>query len=221
MHDKLIEEDIKKTLKHGALAGAAAASTALATNKSDEQPIQKQDIVQKSDNNKSDISSKVKERIMLNVAKQYIGKHEGARKEIYKDSKGKDTIGIGHLIKPGEDFSDGIDDAEIQKLFDKDIQERLAVTKDLFDDFDSYPPYVQVTLLDGVYRGDLSGSPKTIKLINTGEWTKASEEYLDNREYRASVASEKAGTPHGIWKRMAENAKRMKHYGEQILKDKN
>jgi lysozyme len=39
---------------------------------------------------------------------QFIEKHEGYSGTVYKDSAGNPTIGYGHLIKDGEDFSTGI-----------------------------------------------------------------------------------------------------------------
>ncbi len=203
--NNLYEEGIGKTIGKGLLSVALGMSTPTAAANKAKKEIKQQQKVEKQVKSRDDI--------MLNLAKKYIGKHEGIRKKIYKDSKGNPTIGIGHLIKPGEDFSKGITDEEVTALFKKDIQERLKVTKKLFPAFNTYPPYMQVTLLDGVYRGDLSGSPKTIKLIKAGKWVEASKEYLNNREYKKSV---KDGT--GVHKRMEENATRMKHYGERLNK---
>jgi RHS repeat-associated protein len=44
----------------------------------------------------------------LNCIKSY----EGLKTSVYLDSAGKATIGYGHLIKPGEDFSAGINAAQ-------------------------------------------------------------------------------------------------------------
>ncbi|MEP9178618.1 glycoside hydrolase family protein [Enterobacter cloacae] len=40
---------------------------------------------------------------------------------IYKDSEGFDTIGYGHLVHRGEDFSNGLTEAEADELLDHDI----------------------------------------------------------------------------------------------------
>lgn len=39
---------------------------------------------------------------------------------VYHDSKGYDTIGYGHLVKKGEDFSKGIDESQAEVLLSKD-----------------------------------------------------------------------------------------------------
>jgi len=211
LHNKLmneanLDEGIGKTIGKGLLTLALGVSTPSA--RAEKKAPQK---IEQSAEKKSSF----KNAILLKLAKKYIGKHEGISKKIYKDSKGLPTIGIGHLIKHGEDFSKGITDKQVQELFNKDIQAKLKLTKRLFPKFDKYIPSVQVVLLDGVYRGDISGSPKTIKLINKGEWIKASEEYLANTEYKAA---DKSGS--GVAKRMRENAKYMKQYGEHLNKRK-
>lgn len=49
-------------------------------------------------------------------------KREGYRSRPYKDSLGKMTVGIGHLVKPGEDFHFGksYPAEQLFKLFDED-----------------------------------------------------------------------------------------------------
>jgi len=147
----------------------------------------------------------------LDEAFQYIGNHEGTRLEIYNDSEGIPTIGIGHKIMPGEDFSEGIDRNEAKELFHQDVNERLSTAKRLFPAFDTYPDSVKTALLDGVYRGDHKSSYRTTKLINAGRWIEASKEYLVNADY---FKSQKKGT--GVASRMEDNARRMYEYGKQL-----
>ena len=51
----------------------------------------------------------------------FIKQVEGSRKEVYPDSAGNPTIGVGHLIRPGEDFSGGITDSQATGLLVKDL----------------------------------------------------------------------------------------------------
>ena len=44
------------------------------------------------------------------------------RHYVYEDSEGNPTIGYGHLVRTGEDFSGGITDDEALALFDQDFQ---------------------------------------------------------------------------------------------------
>lgn len=47
---------------------------------------------------------------------------EGCRKDVYLDSLGKATVGIGHLVLPGDSLKVGdlIDDARVDALFKQD-----------------------------------------------------------------------------------------------------
>lgn len=135
-------------------------------------------------------------------AKQYISKHEGIRYKPYKDSKGNWTVGIGHKILKGETFPNELSPQEVGSLFAKDLNEHTRRARRIFPKFDQYNIMRQCAILDGVFRGDLSKSPKTIKLINAGKWEEAAKEYLNNREYQKSKAEDT-----GVWKRMEENAK--------------
>lgn len=150
----------------------------------------------------------------LQDAKRYISVNEGVKNQVYLDSKDLPTVGIGHLIKPGElkKYENRVlDVAEIEELFQSDLseKEKLARSK-LGKAFDEMPDELKVAVLDGFFRGDLSGSPNTLKLLKQGKYAEAADEYLDNREYRASVALNKSGKAHGVAGRMERNAARMR-----------
>jgi lysozyme len=53
---------------------------------------------------------------------QFIEKHEGYSDTVYKDSAGNPTIGFGHLIKDGEDFSKGITKEKAEELLAQDTK---------------------------------------------------------------------------------------------------
>ena len=52
----------------------------------------------------------------------FIRRHEGYSATVYNDAAGNPTIGYGHLIRPGEDFSNGITEAEATQLLAQDVQ---------------------------------------------------------------------------------------------------
>lgn len=52
---------------------------------------------------------------------QFIARFEGFRAMIYKDSAGLDTIGYGHLIKPGEHIEEPLTKADALVLLGKDL----------------------------------------------------------------------------------------------------
>ena len=50
-----------------------------------------------------------------------LGYFRNGKFRVYKDSLQKNTIGYGHLVLPGENFSDGITEQEALTLLDNDI----------------------------------------------------------------------------------------------------
>ena len=130
------------------------------------------------------------------AAMRYIRKNElgGAGIDYYrpyKDHKDKLTIGIGHLItnkeKAANAFKNRLTEDQVLDLFKKDIKSKLDSAHRLFPKYGDYPLDLRIKLLDGIFRGDVSGSPGTIRLINANEWEKAANEFLDNKEYKEAV----------------------------------
>ena len=110
---------------------------------------------------------------------------EGFKDAAYKPVAGEKfyTIGYGHYGKDVK-VGDTITKAEAEKLLEKDVKKRLPKIKKTIPDFNNLSPELQVEIAQSWFRGGIAGSPKTIKLINKGEWAEASEEFLDNEEYR-------------------------------------
>ncbi len=67
------------------------------------------------------------------VAKDLVKRWEGCVLHIYDDVAGLGTIGYGHLIKKGEDFSNGLTQEQADALFDKDFEKHMAETKKAVD----------------------------------------------------------------------------------------
>lgn len=61
----------------------------------------------------------------------FLLKEEGFVPNVYKDSAGKDTVGVGHLVLPGEDFSGGVTKERAKQLLLDDIGKH---TRKLDDD---------------------------------------------------------------------------------------
>lgn len=63
---------------------------------------------------------------------KFIAKHEGWSSTVYPDTSGNPTIGYGHLVKKGEDFSKGISTEQGLKLLSKDVKSAVSfVNKNL------------------------------------------------------------------------------------------
>ena len=62
------------------------------------------------------------QRFLSSDGLQFIQRHEGYRGTVYKDSAGNPTIGYGHLIRTGEDFSGGVTEQVASELLAQDTQ---------------------------------------------------------------------------------------------------
>lgn len=62
----------------------------------------------------------------LTGIERMISDREGFRPQVYRDEGGHPTIGYGHLIRPGEDFSNGLTEPEARALMLRDIEENTG-----------------------------------------------------------------------------------------------
>ena len=122
-------------------------------------------------------------------------------KRPYKDSKGKWTIGIGHLIGDGsqgaleksEFHNKTLSEKQMIDLARKDSDAKIQRVLGQFGkQFFDFHPELQLQIVSSYYRGGLPGSPKTLEHMAKGEFDLASKEFLDNDEYRESL-SDKSG----------------------------
>ena len=172
---------------------------------------------------------------------------EGFVEKPYRDSKGLWTIGYGKLIGDGSDESymkspyytgkitmgrSGI--AKEADLSGKSISKEAArdmmmqsisekaelATKEgmLGDKFFDLSPELQDAALSSVYRGGLSGSPKTLKNIREGKFAEAAKEFLDNEEYREAKESGSgvAARMEGLANLLKEEAKKKASFAERV-----
>lgn len=155
-------------------------------------------------------SGNMSDQVFLKKAASYIEKNEHRVHTPYKDIYGKWTVGVGHLMSPEEVrkyVGKRLSDQEVQALFEKDLNEKLNLARRMFGSvFNSYSDNLKVAILDGFFRGDLSGSPKTINLLKAKRFQEAAKEYLNNAEYRKSLNSKNM---RGVAHRMQRNAKIM------------
>lgn len=164
---------------------------------------------------REDLESKIAENSdRINYA-EYIAQNEGRRKTVYdpipQDGKKEPTIGIGHYLDRSdsrevfarilpevnyENIYNGessLTDTQVDRLFAEDLGAYISRAKKAIPSFDEYPTYLRCAILDGFYRGDLSGSPKTLKLINSGNFADAATEYLNHSEYKNARKNKKSG----------------------------
>jgi GH24 family phage-related lysozyme (muramidase) len=139
----------------------------------------------------------------LSAKERRIVELEGFVPVPYLDSKGNVTIGVGQTGKFARmPFADSF------KVHEKRAKSRIP-------SWDRLPESLQAELIQAEYRGDLGGSPKFRALFNAGKYEEAAAEFLDNDDYRESLADGR-----GIDERMEAVAKEVTAYGEQDAKDR-
>ena len=154
-----------------------------------------------------------KNEMDLDVYSNYLKEWEGFSGKAYKPVESEEhyTIGYGHYgsdVKPDEVMTEG---AALGLLRD-DINDRLPEIKKRFKNFETMPIDLKKNIVSSWFRGSLSGSPKTIELINQGKYKEASEEFLNNEEYKNAA---ELGKP-GIIKRMDATSKSLFDFGDTL-----
>lgn len=130
----------------------------------------------------------------LDLAINRLKQLEGFRGAAYRATPGEKnlTIGYGHYnssITRGQTITR----SEAEQLLRQDINERLPQIRTAIPAFDTLSSPLKVELLQGWFRGDVSGSPKTLALINAGNFEEASIEFLNNKEYINAAALGRTG----------------------------
>ncbi len=117
---------------------------------------------------------------------------EGYRTDIYIDTEGHATVGIGHLIVSGDTEhgkSEGtkVTDERVQELFTQDLNIALDDCRTVFPNFGSLPQEGQRVLANMMFN---LGRPRFIKFakciaaVKDSKWDKAADEMVDSRWYR-------------------------------------
>lgn len=105
-----------------------------------------------------------------------VKKFEGTVLKVYKDAVGKDTIGIGHLIKSGEHFTT-LTQQQAEDLLAKDLKQfevgvttavKVALTQNQFD--------ALVSFSFNLGLGNLNSST-LLKKLNAGDYQGAADEF--------------------------------------------
>lgn len=155
--------------------------------------------------------------------KDYVLANEKLVPELYKDSKGILTFGVGHKVQEEEEFKFDSKEAARNRaleLYQEDLTDKINIAREKLPKFDEYPVEVKQSIVDGFFRGDLSGSPNALRLIKENKWEQVPAEYLDHEEYRKSKASENSEKPWtGVYKRMDRNAEAFKNYSDKLKQE--
>ena len=122
--------------------------------------------------------------------------HEGVRTQMYLDSLGKATIGIGHLIKPHERerYAEGVEISmdEVEELFEMDLNRAAAGAESLIKECIGHdlPPHIEEVILEMVYQLGTKGVrnfKKFWKALRIKDWKTAASEMKDSRWHKQTT----------------------------------
>lgn len=153
---------------------------------------------------------------LIEKLKARLREEEGLRLKAYKpDASEKHyTIGYGHY---GEDVGENeeISEDRAEELLDQDIRSRVEQIRNSIQSFDTFPESMKEALFSSWYRGSLPQSKNTINLINESKFQEASNEFLNNDEYRDRKSGKRKQLG-GVIKRMENTSNELKKQGENI-----
>ena len=93
-------------------------------------------------------------------------------------------VAYGHKITAEEEaagtYDDGITEEEAIELLKIDIDDANKKVRAKIKDFDSFPFYLKMELVNSAYRGLIQASPNTLKLINSGDFEGAADEFTED-----------------------------------------
>ena len=128
----------------------------------------------------------------IELLKEDLIADEGIKYEIYLDSEGHATFGIGHLIKKqdreyGMLVGTRISEERVYEAFDNDIDVVLRNCESNYDNFYDLPEECQLILANMMFNMGLTRMRKFVDLreaINNNDWQWAADEMIDSLWHR-------------------------------------
>ena len=116
---------------------------------------------------------------MYDNIKEMLIKNEGLVLQVYKDSLGYDTIGVGRCLD-----KNGISEDEAMYLLENDINRVVANLDKVWEVWRSFPLPAQEVCVDMAFQMGITGFMnfrQTRALMEMGCWLEASEEVLRSK----------------------------------------
>lgn len=129
------------------------------------------------------------QKINLKMLESEIEAEEDTVLEIYMDSLGNLTAGIGHLITKddqeyGQPVGTPVDLSRVKKWFDKDLQDSITAATKLLSNFDHHPQVVKHAFINMAFQlGEkrLSEFKKMIRYLEKFQYNAAGNEGMDSK----------------------------------------
>lgn len=133
-----------------------------------------------------------------------IKRHEGVRYSPYKDSLGKWTIGVGHLIGNGstlpKEYNREFSKEEIDAMFAEDYKKHKQLAK-RFPNYDSLPKPAKAAVIDMTYQmGSWWNKWKGLQAAVGEKDPEKIEQELKNSSWYKQTGKERTSTIISLWK---------------------
>jgi lysozyme len=118
-------------------------------------------------------------------------RHEGFVNKIYLDTNGLHAMGIGHLIKLGDEefkrpVGEAVSEERIREAFKQDLVNAIRDVEDVFPLVADYPANVQRVLVNMMFnlgRPRFNKFEDMIAAVRNGDWDAASNAMKDSKWY--------------------------------------
>ena len=125
---------------------------------------------------------------LIDQIKEDLKRHEGVMYEVYLDTEGLPTAGIGHLLEGNPDFKvgDAVTEEQVDAWFEEDCAEAVEDCEAIFTDFEALPETVQRVIVNMAFnlgRTRLGKFKNMIAAIEEGDYNRAADEMMDSRWY--------------------------------------
>ena len=125
----------------------------------------------------------------INKLREQLKIDEGVEYRVYNDHLGYKTLGIGHLVVPGDLEYDApvgtyVSEDRVNEIFDKDVITYIDEAKKVFGNLEGMPEEAQQVIVNMCFN---MGAPRLakfknfIRAIHDEDWATASVEMLDSR----------------------------------------
>jgi len=123
------------------------------------------------------------------ILKTQIKRHEGEVLEIYKDSLGYLTFGVGHLVREddpefGQPEGTPVSQERVDEVYDYDFDKHVEETKHLVENFDDLPEDIQHVLVNMMFNmgyNRLSKFKNMLKAVDSRDWEEMARQMEDSR----------------------------------------
>lgn len=117
-----------------------------------------------------------------------VGYYKNGLFRVYKDHLGYPTIGYGHLILKGEDFSNGINESQADALLVRDLRTAVNDAKQIYEQYNMTAGIeLQLVLAQMCFqmgKARVLGFKKALTAMSKGVFTEAAAEMRDSSWYK-------------------------------------